>query len=150
MSCLLTSQKPHVQISLSFSIHVTHGHGSVLWWHHHRNHFAALFPGRPGWGGARRELLDFIVQGKINRVLWRHAALTALVLCCTISLLSILCFAAAQRRCFTSPASRSRPTRNRSWLPSWPIMISTSRRSRGRFNSKRANRLHFVTDVWVR
>jgi len=27
----------------------------------------ALFPGPPGWAGARRELLDFMVQGKINR-----------------------------------------------------------------------------------
>jgi len=35
--------------------------------HHHHNHFTALFPGLPGWDGARRELLDFTVQGKINR-----------------------------------------------------------------------------------
>ena len=35
--------------------------------HHHHNHFTALFPGPPGWAGARRELLDFMVQGKINR-----------------------------------------------------------------------------------
>ena len=27
----------------------------------------ALFPGPPGWASARRELLDFMVQGKINR-----------------------------------------------------------------------------------
>jgi len=27
----------------------------------------ALFPGSPRWAGARRELLDFMVQGKINR-----------------------------------------------------------------------------------
>jgi len=33
----------------------------------HHNHFMALFPGPAGWGGARRELLDFMVQGKINR-----------------------------------------------------------------------------------
>jgi len=26
-----------------------------------------FFPGPPGWAGARRELLDFMVQGKINR-----------------------------------------------------------------------------------
>jgi len=25
------------------------------------------FRGHPGWAGARRELLDFMVQGKINR-----------------------------------------------------------------------------------
>jgi len=35
--------------------------------HHHHNHFTALFPGPVGWAGARRELLDFMVQGKINR-----------------------------------------------------------------------------------
>ena len=35
--------------------------------HHHHNHFTALFLGPPGWTGARRELLDFMVQGKINR-----------------------------------------------------------------------------------
>jgi len=29
--------------------------------------FTALFSGPPGWAGARRELLDFMVQGKINR-----------------------------------------------------------------------------------
>jgi len=27
----------------------------------------ALFPRPPGWAGARRELLDFMMQGKINR-----------------------------------------------------------------------------------
>jgi len=27
----------------------------------------ALFLGPPGWAGARRELLDLMVQGKINR-----------------------------------------------------------------------------------
>ena len=35
--------------------------------HHHHNRFTALFPGPTGWAGARRELLDFMVQGKINR-----------------------------------------------------------------------------------
>ena len=33
----------------------------------HHNRFTAPFPGPPGWAGARRELLDFTVQGKINR-----------------------------------------------------------------------------------
>jgi len=33
----------------------------------HHNRFTALFPGPPGWAGARRELLDFMVQGKVNR-----------------------------------------------------------------------------------
>ena len=35
--------------------------------HHHHNRFTALFPRPPRWAGARRELLDFMVQGKINR-----------------------------------------------------------------------------------
>jgi len=34
---------------------------------HHHNHFTVLFPGPPGWASARRELLDFMVQGKTNR-----------------------------------------------------------------------------------
>ena len=29
--------------------------------------FMALLPGPPGWAGAKREFLDFMVQGKINR-----------------------------------------------------------------------------------
>ena len=33
----------------------------------HHNRFTAIFPRPPGWVGARRELLDFMVQGKINR-----------------------------------------------------------------------------------
>jgi len=33
----------------------------------HHNRFTALFPGPPGWAGARREPLDFMVQGTINR-----------------------------------------------------------------------------------
>ena len=33
----------------------------------HHNRFMAIFPGPPGWAGARRELLHFMVQGKINR-----------------------------------------------------------------------------------
>ena len=38
------------------------------WTHTHtHNCFTALFPGPPGWAGARRELLDFMVRGKINR-----------------------------------------------------------------------------------
>ena len=39
----------------------------ILQHHHHHNRFMALFPGPCGWAGARRELLDFMVQGKINR-----------------------------------------------------------------------------------
>jgi len=31
------------------------------------NRSTALFPGPRGWAGARRELLDFMVQGEINR-----------------------------------------------------------------------------------
>jgi len=34
---------------------------------HTHKRFTALFQGPPGWAGARRELLDFMVQGKINR-----------------------------------------------------------------------------------
>ena len=34
---------------------------------HRHNRFTALFPGPARWAGARREPLDFMVQGKINR-----------------------------------------------------------------------------------
>jgi len=34
---------------------------------HHHNRFTALFLGPPGWAGARRELLDFMVHGEIYR-----------------------------------------------------------------------------------
>jgi len=34
---------------------------------HTHKHFTALLPGPPGWAGARGELLDFMVQGTINR-----------------------------------------------------------------------------------
>jgi len=33
----------------------------------YHNHFMALILGPPGWSGARRKLLDFMAQGKINR-----------------------------------------------------------------------------------
>ena len=32
--------------------------------HTHTQPFTAVFPGPPGWAGARRELLDFMVQGE--------------------------------------------------------------------------------------
>jgi len=35
--------------------------------HQHHNRFTALFPGPPGRAGARRELVDLMVQWKINR-----------------------------------------------------------------------------------
>jgi len=46
-----------------YSIAHTHTHTHT----HTHNRFMGLFPGPPGWAGARRELLDFMVQGKINR-----------------------------------------------------------------------------------
>jgi len=51
---------------------VANGGGSGLNHNHpHHNRFTALFLGPPWWAGARTELLDFMVQGKINR--GRHA-----------------------------------------------------------------------------
>ena len=44
--------------------------------------FYGPFPGPPGWPGARRELLDFMLQGEINRGRhtdhppWRHSIRT--------------------------------------------------------------------------
>ena len=39
---------------------------SFTYYYYYYHHFTALFPGPPGWAGARRKLLDFLVQGKIN------------------------------------------------------------------------------------
>ena len=41
--------------------------GNILTTTPNNNCFMALFPEPPGWAGARREVLDFMVQGKINR-----------------------------------------------------------------------------------
>jgi len=38
----------------------------VLLLPHHHNRFTAPFLGPPGWTGARRELLDSMLQGKVN------------------------------------------------------------------------------------
>jgi len=46
------------------------GQNTVFLWlkpPHHHNCFKALFPVPSEWAGPRRDLLDFIVQGKINR-----------------------------------------------------------------------------------
>ena len=51
-------------------LHATHQQWASPSLHHHQhqhNRFIALFPGPSRWTGARRELLDFMVQGKINR-----------------------------------------------------------------------------------
>ena len=39
----------------------------IWYYYHYYNRFMALFPGPPRWADARRELLDFMVRGKINR-----------------------------------------------------------------------------------
>jgi len=58
---------PETPVFVSFYIHIMTppppSHNK------HNNRFTALFLGPPGWAGARRELLDFMVQGqgKINR-----------------------------------------------------------------------------------
>ena len=56
---LISTDQQH---SICLTISISHHHH-----HHHHNHFTVLFPGPPGWVGARRELLDFMVQGEINR-----------------------------------------------------------------------------------
>jgi len=53
-------QLDHMQIICTW----TDNHASTS---HTHNRFTALFPGPPGWAGVRRQLLDFMVQGKINR-----------------------------------------------------------------------------------
>jgi len=51
----------------SFSGWMQSAEKQLLKWNNHHNHSTALFPGPPGWASARRQLLDFMVQGKINR-----------------------------------------------------------------------------------
>jgi len=46
----------------------TQTHRYMIRYHHHHNHFMALFTGPPRWAGARRKLLlDFMVLGRIIR-----------------------------------------------------------------------------------
>jgi len=52
--CNFTARSPHISTSLCCSDHTT-------------TVFMAIFPGPLRWAGTRRELLDFMVQGKINR-----------------------------------------------------------------------------------
>jgi len=52
-----------VSNKLIMTIHTTPNH----------NRFTALFPRPPGWASARRELLDFMVQGKIKRQTHRQS-----------------------------------------------------------------------------
>jgi len=52
---------PETPVFVSFYIHIMTPPPP------HNNRFTALFLGPPGWADARRELLDFMVQGKINR-----------------------------------------------------------------------------------
>jgi len=78
-SRLLSSTKHcifHMQLvasNLTTTSHHKYTHGLLMKTlliqapNHHNNRFTALFPGPPGWASARRELLDFMVQMKINR-----------------------------------------------------------------------------------
>jgi len=58
-----------VMNSPAVPFHSTMSCTGCLW--HHTNTTTTilwpLFPGQPGWAGARRQLMDFMVQGKINR-----------------------------------------------------------------------------------
>ena len=63
--------------------------GEPTWWRKDElrtrthNHFTALFPGLPAWAGARRNLLDFMVQGKITEAdtptIWMGATPSELI-----------------------------------------------------------------------
>ena len=75
---LKQSEKSRCQlICVAYSIHIyasayTEATSKVVqtWATSHCNHhnrFTSLSPGPPGWAGAKREPVDFIVQGKINR-----------------------------------------------------------------------------------
>ena len=69
-TCSQTHLTQHSKLHLNwFSCFCTaHGRQSLYFIpHHHQNRFTALFLGQPGSAGARSELLDFMVQRKINR-----------------------------------------------------------------------------------
>jgi len=55
--CLSVSLSVCLSLCLSATPHHTPCH----------NHLTALYPWPPGWAGARRKLLDFMVHGNINR-----------------------------------------------------------------------------------
>ena len=59
---LFTTRLSEAETKPSTCIHLNTGNITP-----HHNRLTLLFPGSPRWAGARRELLDFMVQGKINR-----------------------------------------------------------------------------------
>jgi len=56
--CLLVSAV-YVVICLSLSV-------KILWTYCHHNRFTAFFRDTPGWSSAKREFLDFMVQGRLT------------------------------------------------------------------------------------
>jgi len=66
--------KNSLDVILSSSINLLASEGTTKWCcfynspvHHTTTVLRPFFPGPRGWAGARRELLDFKVQGEINR-----------------------------------------------------------------------------------
>ena len=59
---MVTVSRQHLQLTASHRLTLPTHHTTP---HHYR--FTALFPGPPRSAGARMELLDFMVQGEINR-----------------------------------------------------------------------------------
>ena len=54
------SQNYYTRLTTVFAVHFI-----FIFIHHNHNRFTALFPGPPGWAGARRKLLlDFMVLGR--------------------------------------------------------------------------------------
>ena len=51
---------------ITFLVHIPYGYDRLNYYYNY-NRFTALLPGPPGWAGARREVLDFMVQGNISR-----------------------------------------------------------------------------------
>jgi len=58
---ILTTLGPFLDCEILWILHVQ----DITTPHH--NCLTVLFPGPPGWASTRRELLNFMVQGKINR-----------------------------------------------------------------------------------
>jgi len=56
--------KSYLTQNITWSFQTLFSANHLAWYHHNHNHFMVLFPGPTRWASARRELLDFMVQGR--------------------------------------------------------------------------------------
>jgi len=73
---MISVSRRHLTLRIEFDVAgsllvLTVHRRSIHTCHHHHNRFTALFLGPPGWAGARRELLDFMII-----IIWCKGRLT--------------------------------------------------------------------------